>query len=99
MIPRPRPDANPNQVGAASRVNAGNSYGAIQAIRITQQKATAMNDATAAILLHDTCSPQELRRIMRSGRNSTYDAIASGAIPSFRIGQNIKIPTAWVRKQ
>jgi hypothetical protein len=56
-----------------------------------------MNDVTAEILFHDTCSPQELRRILRSGRNSTYNAIASGAIPSFRVGNIIKIPTTWLR--
>jgi hypothetical protein len=58
---------------------------------------SAMNDATAAILCHDTCSPQEFRRIVRAGRNATYDAIASGAIPSFRVGTAIKIPTSWLR--
>jgi hypothetical protein len=56
-----------------------------------------MNDATAAILFHDTCSPSEVRRILRSGRNSTYNAIAAGEIPSFRVGNNIKIPTSWLR--
>jgi hypothetical protein len=56
-----------------------------------------MNDATAAILFHDTCSPQEVRRILRSGKNSTYNAIKSGAIPSFRVGNNLKIPTRWLR--
>jgi hypothetical protein len=56
-----------------------------------------MNDTTAAILSYDTCSPGELRRILRSGRNSTYDAIKSGDIPSFRVGNNIKIPTSWLR--
>ena len=56
-----------------------------------------MNAATAAILSYDTCSPGELRRILRSGRNSTYDAISAGEIPSFRIGNSIKIPTSWVR--
>jgi hypothetical protein len=58
-----------------------------------------MNDATAAILFHDTCSPQELRRVLRSGRNSTYNAIAAGEIPSFRVGNNIKIPTSWLREK
>jgi hypothetical protein len=58
-----------------------------------------MNDATAAILSYDTCSPNELRRILRSGRNSTYNAIAAGEIPSFRVGNNIKIPTSWLREK
>jgi hypothetical protein len=56
-----------------------------------------MKPATAAILFHDTCSPQELRRVLRSGRNSTYNAIAAGEIPSFRVGNSIKIPTSWLR--
>lgn len=56
-----------------------------------------MNPATAAILFHDTCSPGEARIVLRSGRNSTYNAIKSGAIPSFRVGNNIKIPTSWLR--
>lgn len=58
-----------------------------------------MNDATAAIFAHDFCSPGEARRILRTGRNSTYNAIAAGDIPSFRVGSTIKIPTSWLREK
>lgn len=56
-----------------------------------------MNPATAAILDYDFCSPTEVRQILRTGRNATYNAIKSGNIPSFRIGGVIKVPTTWVR--
>jgi hypothetical protein len=56
-----------------------------------------MNPATAAILDYDFCSPSEVRQILRTGRNATYNAIKSGDIPSFRIGGVIKVPTTWVR--
>jgi hypothetical protein len=60
-------------------------------------KGKIMNDATAAILDHDFCSPGEARRILRTGRNATYNAIKSGDIPSFRIGGVIKVPTSWIK--
>lgn len=81
------------------RVTAGDPCRANQSNPIAQEKASTMNDATAAILFHETCSPSEARRILRSGRNSTYNAIERGEIPSFRIGGKIKIPTSWLRKQ
>jgi hypothetical protein len=60
-------------------------------------KGKIMNPATAAILFHDTCSPRQLMQITQSGRNSTYASIKSGETPSFRVGNNIKIPTSWLR--
>jgi hypothetical protein len=56
-----------------------------------------MNAATAAILDYDFCSPSEVRQILRTGRNATYNAIKTGDIPSFRIGGVIKVPTTWLR--
>ena len=55
-----------------------------------------MNANTATILSNDTCTPQEIRRVLRSGKSAVYDAIKSGEIPSFRIGGTIKIPTSWL---
>jgi hypothetical protein len=60
-------------------------------------KVRSMNPVTAAILNHDFCSPGEVRRILRTGRNATYNALKCGDIPSLRIGGVIKVPTAWVR--
>ena len=56
-----------------------------------------MNDTIAAILSNPALTPLEVQRVLRTGRNSTYNAIKSGEIPSFRVGNNIKIPTSWVR--
>ena len=56
-----------------------------------------MNDATAAILSHAFCSPGEVRQVLRTGRNATYNAIKSGDIPHTKIGGVIKVPVAWLR--
>jgi hypothetical protein len=58
----------------------------------------AMDDVTAAILLHKTCcTPQEVQRLLRSSRSSTYKAIRNGTIPSFRLNKAIRVPTSWLR--
>jgi hypothetical protein len=77
-------------------LNAGDSCGANWPQPITS-KGKIMNPATAAILFHDFCSPGEVRKVLRIGRNATYNAIKSGDIPSFKIGGVIKVPTSWVR--
>jgi hypothetical protein len=57
-----------------------------------------MSQATIAELLsHPTVTPEEFMKITRSGRNSTYAAIASGEVQSFRVGRNHKISTAWLK--
>jgi hypothetical protein len=56
-----------------------------------------MTNAIADLLLNPTVTPAELQRILRSGKSSTGKALAAGEIPSFRVGRNRKIPTAWVR--
>jgi hypothetical protein len=56
-----------------------------------------MNETVIAILANPACTPQEVRQILRSGKNSTYAAIKTGEIPSFRIGNSIRIPTSWLR--
>jgi hypothetical protein len=54
---------------------------------------------TAELLSHLVVTPEECARILRAGRNSTLIAIQSGAIPSFSVGRNYKIPTAWLKQQ
>jgi hypothetical protein len=57
-----------------------------------------MTNATAAELLsRPTITVEEFRKITRSGRNSTYAAIASGEIKTFRVGRNHKISTDWLK--
>jgi len=56
-----------------------------------------MDDTTAAILANLACTPQEARKILRTGKNVIYAAVESGEIPSFRIGNSIRIPTSWLR--
>jgi len=58
-----------------------------------------MDVTVAAILASHACSPREARQILRSGKNATYAAIKAGEIPSFRIGNNIRIPTSWIREK
>jgi excisionase family DNA binding protein len=40
----------------------------------------------------------ETARILRLGRGSTYRAIASGEIPSLRVGERILVPAAALDK-
>lgn len=35
---------------------------------------------------------EETARVLRIGKNGAYEAIASGAIPSIRIGHRIRVP-------
>jgi hypothetical protein len=55
------------------------------------------NDILTALLSNPTVTPGEFMQITRSGKNSTYKAILAGQIPSFAVGDNLKIPTAWLR--
>jgi hypothetical protein len=58
-----------------------------------------MIDPIATILTDQfTVTPTELQLILRSGRKATYRAIAAGTIPHLRVGNNIRISTAWLRK-
>ena len=38
----------------------------------------------------------EVMRELRMGRSAIYRAIATGQIPSVRIGRTIRIPAAWL---
>jgi hypothetical protein len=57
---------------------------------------TPMN-ATAVIFSHTFCSPREVRQVLRTSRNATYNAIKSGDIQHTKIGGVIKVPVAWLR--
>lgn len=43
---------------------------------------------------------EETARVLRIGRNSAYEAVAGGSIPSIRIGRKIRVPrralAAWI---
>jgi hypothetical protein len=60
-----------------------------------------MNNAStvtiAELLSRPTISPEQFMQITGSGRNSTYSALASGQVKSFRVGRNHKISTAWLK--
>jgi excisionase family DNA binding protein len=43
-------------------------------------------------------SIEETRRILGLGRSSAYNAVASGEIPTIRIGRLVKVPTAGLRR-
>ena len=47
-----------------------------------------MNDKTEAV----TMSVPEAGRLLGIGRNSAYDAAASGDIPTIRIGRRLLVP-------
>jgi hypothetical protein len=56
-----------------------------------------MNARVKEILSHPTCSVEECREIVPGSRNSTYDAIRRGDIPSIRVGRRIHVLTAPLR--
>jgi len=56
-----------------------------------------MTNAIADLLSRPTITPEEFMQITRTGRNSTYAAIATGEIKTFRVGRNHKISTAWLK--
>jgi excisionase family DNA binding protein len=41
---------------------------------------------------HDVLTPEETAKVLRIGRNATYEAIQRGEIPSVRIGRKIRVP-------
>jgi hypothetical protein len=53
-----------------------------------------MNPEIAAILSQPTCSVEECRKVVPGSKNSTYDAIRRGEIPSVRFGKRIRVLTA-----
>jgi excisionase family DNA binding protein len=40
----------------------------------------------------------EAGEVLGIGRNSAYDAVAQGSIPSLRIGKSIRVPVAALRR-
>lgn len=76
--------------------------GGIKAPADVHAIATAHVDATVA-KFHDLplmLTVEETARVLRIGRNGAYEAVASGAIPSIRIGRKIRVPrkalAAWI---
>lgn len=45
-----------------------------------------------------TQTADETREILGIGRNSVYEGIATGEIPSIRVGRRVLIPTAALRR-
>jgi hypothetical protein len=63
-----------------------------------KQRISLMTNATTAELLsRPTITVEEFMQITRSGRNSTYAAIATGEIKTFRVGRVHKIGTDWLK--
>jgi len=46
----------------------------------------------------DILSPAEVRAVLGIGQNKIYELLVSGAIKSFRIGRDRKIPKECVRE-
>lgn len=44
--------------------------------------------------LPDVLTAEEVARVLRLGRNTVYDCLRSGEIPSVRIGRRLLIPKA-----
>jgi excisionase family DNA binding protein len=48
--------------------------------------------------LPDVLTAPEVARILRLGRNTVYEYLRTGAIPSIRIGRRLLIPKAAVQR-
>lgn len=63
---------------------------------VTQQEVAEMDGRMAL-------RPAEVAQTLGIGRSKTYELLASGAIPSVRIGSSIRVPVdalnAWMREQ
>ena len=57
-----------------------------------------MNNVLPSVEERPTVSVEEASRILGIGRSLAYHAIATGEIPSIRIGQRIFVPTAALRR-
>jgi excisionase family DNA binding protein len=44
--------------------------------------------------LPDVLTPEETARFLRLGRNTTYEQLRQGVIPSVRIGRKLLVPKA-----
>ncbi len=60
--------------------------------------ADAVADALANWRDKPTVTADETAEILRLGRNSTYEGIANGEIPSIRVGRRVLVPTASLRR-
>ena len=45
-----------------------------------------------------TVTVEQTGEILGIGRNSAYEGVSSGQIPSFRVGRRIVVPTAQLRR-
>jgi len=66
-------------------------------------KAERIGAAAAAALLDDwrlrpTVTVEQTGEILGIGRNSAYDAVTAGTIPSIRVGRRIVVPVAQLRR-
>ena len=52
-----------------------------------------------AILAAHVVTPDEARKVLRIGKAAIYTAIKTGEIPSLRIGDSLRVPAAYLRKQ
>lgn len=46
-----------------------------------------------------TCTVDQAAYVLNINRNSAYQAVHSGEIPSMRVGRRILVSTYWLREQ
>jgi hypothetical protein len=56
-----------------------------------------MSDELKAVLSRPTCSVEDFGKIFGLSRNSAYDAVKRGDVPSIRLGRLLRIPTAALK--
>ena len=54
-------------------------------------------DRFATILSSHIVTPQEVREVLRLGKNAVYNSIKAGEIPATRFGNNFRITGSWLR--
>jgi hypothetical protein len=56
-----------------------------------------MSDEIKTVLSRPTCGVEDFGKIFGLSRNSAYEAVRRGDVPSIRLGRLFRIPTAPLR--
>ncbi|MBF6216106.1 helix-turn-helix domain-containing protein [Nocardia puris] len=60
---------------------------------------SAVREALHRLHAQPTVSVDDFAVLIGIGRSTAYSAIASGEVPSIRIGRRVRIPSRWLREQ
>ena len=64
---------------------------------LNKKELPMLEDRFATILSSHVVTPEEVRQVLRLGKNAIYKSIKSGEIPATRFGNNFRITGSWLR--